>query len=171
MDTVATQRNIDAIRALYEPYKTAWQTHRMPKPPRGLLVWAPGASADNSGKHTFDIEAHDFADDPFFLDIEAQFFWQGIPDFRVTDLDISGADDFVLSICMYEGTDRAGKALPVVWTADRWRFDAEGRIVHWQQVTDLSTWHEWQVAVPGADYATYITQAYASAGAPVRFYP
>lgn len=171
MELSRTDRNVAAIKALYEPYKTAWQTQQMPKPPRGVLVWAPGATGDNSGKHFFEIDEHDFADDPFFLDIEAKFFWQGIPDFRVTDADISGDGDFVLSICKYEGTDKAGNALPVVWTADRWRFDEAGRIVHWQQVTDLSTWHVWQTAVPGVDYVTFISQAYAEAGAAPRLYP
>lgn len=169
--TDKTKRNVEAIKALYLPYMTAWKNHVIPKPPRGMLVWAPGAKIDNSGKHFFDAEPHDFADDPFFLDIEAQFFWRGIPDFRVTEMDVSGEGDVVLSVCKYEGTDTTGKALPVAWTADRWRFDDEGRVVHWQQVTDLATWGEWQAAVPGDDYVTHIAKAFAEAGVPMRLYP
>lgn len=165
-----SQRNVQVIRSLYERYFSAWEQHAIPKLPRGLLVWAPGASIDNSGKHVFEVDAHDWADEPQFIQVEASYFWQAIPDFRITDLNVCGEGDVVLSICKYEGTAVGGESLPVAWTADRWRFDAQGRLLHWQQVTDLETWKVWQAAVPH-DYVAYVNKAFTDAGVPPRHYP
>ncbi|ANI79793.1 MULTISPECIES: hypothetical protein [Sphingobium] len=163
------ERNVAAVRTMFEGYADAWKAHRMPVPPRGLLVWAPGAMAEIGG-HVIPVEPHDVADEPFFLQIEAEYYWAAIPDWRVTDLDVAGSGDTVLSFAKFEGTEPDGTVLEPIWLADRWHFDAAGRITRWQQMTDLGAWARWS-ALTGADYPSYITQAFAEAGQPPRFVP
>lgn len=165
------QRNAAAIKSLYERYREAWKTQRIPAPPRGLLVWAAGAVMQ-VGPHRHVIEyEHDFAEEPLFMDIEAKFFWAGIPDWRVIELHVHGDGDQVLSYGCYAGTTREGVALEPLWTADRWSFDAAGRIVHWLQVTDIGRWAQWQALNTEADYIRHVTDAFAAAGLPPRFHP
>jgi hypothetical protein len=87
----------------------------------------------------------------------------------VTELDVAGSGDTVLSFAKFEGTGPHG-ALDPIWLADRWHFDADGRIVRWQQMTDLSAWARWS-ALTGRDYTTHIAEAFARAGQPPRFVP
>ena len=162
-------RNASAVRSMFEGYRDAWRTHRMPVPPRGLLVWAAGSVAEIGGQ-VIPVEPHDVADDPFFLQIEADFYWAAIPDWRVTELDVAGEGDTVLSFARFEGTGPDGAALDPIWLADRWHFDADGRISRWQQITDLAAWARWS-ALNGADYPTYIAAAFAKAGQPPRYVP
>jgi len=163
------ERNLHAVRAMFEGYFDAWKTHRMPALPPGLLVWAPGAVAEIGG-HVLPVEPHDVADEPFFLQIEAEFYWAAISDWRITELDVAGNGDTVLSFAKFEGTGPDGAALEPIWLADRWHFDAEGRIARWQQITDLAAWAKWS-AFNGADYSTYITEAFVKAGQIPRFVP
>ncbi len=154
---------------MFEGYRDAWRTRQMPVPPRGLLVWAPDAIAEVGG-HVIPVDAHDVADEPFFLQIEAEYYWSAIPDWRVTELDVAGEGDTVLSFARFEGTGPDGAPLDPIWLADRWHFDAQGRITRWQQVTDLSAWARWS-ALTGTDYPTYIAEAFAKAGQPPRYVP
>jgi len=154
---------------MFEGYRDAWRSKRMPPLPCGLLVWAPGAVAEVGG-HVLRVDEHDVADEPFFLQIEAEFYWSAIPDWRVTDLDVAGAGDTVLSFAQFDGTAPDGQPLDPIVMADRWHFDGLGRIARWQQVTDLSAWGRWS-ALTGADYPTYIAEAFAKAGKPPRYVP
>jgi hypothetical protein len=163
-----TERNVAAVQSMFGGYLEAWKTRHMPVPPRGMLIWAPGAVAEIGG-HVLPVEPHDVADDPFFLQIEADYYWAAIPDWRVTELDVAGSGDTVLSFAKFEGTGPHG-ALDPIWLADRWHFDADGRIVRWQQMTDLSAWARWS-ALTGRDYTTHIAEAFARAGQPPRFVP
>jgi len=165
----AAERNLAAVRTMFEGYFDAWKTHQMPVPSRGLLVWAPGAMAEIGG-HVIPVEPHDVADDPFFLQIEAEYYWAAIPDWRVTELDVAGSGDTVLSFAKFEGTGRDGIALEPIWIADRWHFNAAGQIIRWQQMTDLAAWARWS-ALTAADYPAYIAEAFATAGQPPRFVP
>jgi hypothetical protein len=165
----ATERNVAAVRTMFEGYAEAWRTHRMPVPPRGLLVWALGAVAEIGG-HVIVVEPHDVADGPFFLQIEADYYWAAIPDWRVTELDVAGSGDTVLSFAKFEGTGPDGKALEPIWLADRWHFNAAGEITRWQQMTDLAAWARWS-ALTGADYSEHITRAFAGTGQSPRFVP
>ena len=164
-----TSRNVEAVKILFQSYFDAWKTHTIPSPPRGLLVWAPDAMAEIGG-HSIQVDAHDVADDPFFLQIEAEFYWSAIPDWRITELDVAGDDYTVMSFAKFEGTGPDGVALDPIWLADRWHFDAQGRIARWQQVTDLAAWARW-TALTGKDYPSYIAEAFAKSGQPPRFVP
>jgi hypothetical protein len=166
---MATERNVHAVRTMFECYFNAWKTHRMPPLPRELLVWAEGAVAE-IGPHAMPVAPHDVADEPFFLQIEAEFYWAAIRDWRITALDVAGEGDVVLSFAKFEGTTANGTVLDPIWLADRWQFDAHGHIIHWRQMTDLAVWARWS-ALNGTDYADYITQAFAAQGQPPRFVP
>ncbi|WP_030538794.1 hypothetical protein [Sphingobium sp. DC-2] len=161
--------NVEAVKILFQGYFDAWKTRTIPVPPRGLLVWAPGAVAEIGG-HSIAVDPHDVADDPFFLQIEAEFYWSAIPDWRITELDVAGSDHSVMSFARFEGTGPDGVTLDPIWLADRWHFDAQGRIARWQQVTDLAAWARW-TALTGQDYPAYIAEAFAKSGQPPRFVP
>lgn len=166
-----TDRNVAAVTELYERYRDAYETHRIPAPRPGLLVWAPGAVVE-VGEHLTTIDSErDFAQEPLFMDIEAQFFWAAIPDWRASEVRVVGDGDEVFSFVQYSGTSRAGDVLTPIWTADRWLFDDQGRILRWLQVTDIGAWGAWQALNTETDYITHISEAFAAAGAPPRFVP
>jgi len=163
-------RNIAAIRTLFEAYREAWREHKMPPLPPGLVVWAPGASAEVGG-HVIPVEPHDAADEPYFLDMEAQFYWAAIPDWRVTQIDVCGTGDQVISLARFEGTARDGTVLEPTWLADLWVFDDTGRITRWRQIADLATWGRWSALNTETDYVSHISRCFADLGLPPRFVP
>lgn len=169
-EDVQGERNVAVVRTMFEGYREAWRSHVMPRIAPGLLVWAPGAMAEVGG-HVIPVEPHDVADEPFFLQIEAEFYWAAIPDWRVTALDVAGVGASVLSFAKFEGTAKDGTVLDPIWLADRWQFDAQGRIVHWHQVTDLAAWARWSALNTDVDYVTHISRAFAEAGLSPRFVP
>lgn len=167
---MTTDRNIQAVRTLFAGYFDAWKTHHMPVPPRGLLVWGEGAMAE-VGPHIMPVSPHDVADEPFFLQVEASFYWAAIPDWRITALDVAGEGDVVLSFAKFEGTAKDGAVLDPIWIADRWQFNAAGHIVHWRQNTDLEAWARWSALNTETQYTDHIAAAFAAAGQPPRFVP
>lgn len=164
-----TDDNVAAVRMMLESYRDAWRTGKMPVPPRGRIVWAPDATAELGG-HVIAVDEHDVADEPFFLQIEAEYYWSGIADWRIGEVDVAGEGDTVLSFAKFEGTGPDGKPLDPIWMADRWHFDAQGRITRWQQITDHAAWGRWGKLV-GKDYPTYIAETFAKTGHPPRFVP
>ena len=163
-------RNIRAVTTLFDGYRHAWRDRKIPKPERGLLVWAEGAVAEVGGQ-IMHVSPHDVADDPFFLQIEAEYYWAAIPDWRVTGLDVAGTGNVVLSQARFEGTGPDGEVLAPLWLADRWQFDDQGRITRWTQVTDLVGWMRWGALNRTTDYVTHVTRAFAAVGAMPRFVP
>ncbi|KHO24930.1 nuclear transport factor 2 family protein [Mycolicibacterium setense] len=166
-----TARNIAAVQSLYDRYRDAWQSHWIPTPEKGMLVWAPGAVIENGPHFTEITGSRDFAAEPTFMNIEAQYFWVGIPDFRVTELHVSGSGDEVMAFVQYSGTSCDGTVLAPIWTADRWVFDERGRITRWLQVTDLGAWAAWQALNTETDYLSHVTAAFTAAGVEPRFAP
>lgn len=163
------ERNITAVKAMFDLYREAWREHRMPRLPQGLLVWAPGAVAEIGG-HRIDVQPHDVADEPYFLDIEAQFYWTAIPDWRITALEVAGEGDTVLSMARFEGTGPDGPLAPT-WLSDIWRFDGEGRIISWFQIADLEAWSRWSALNTTGAYVDHIVGKFTEAGQPPRFVP